>query len=132
MDELSIFLAQLLGLYFLIAGIIIMVRRKSLIPAVAEFGHNRALVLVVALVELMAGLAIALAHPIWTPDWRGLITLIGWWIMIESVIYLILPFYGMRKLIRKFNTPRWYITGGFVSVVLGTYLVAAGFGFILS
>ena len=55
MDELSIFLAQLLGLYFIFAGIIFMVRRKSLIPAVAEFGHNQALVLTLALVELVAG-----------------------------------------------------------------------------
>ena len=58
MDELSIFLAQLFGLYFIIAGLIIMVRRKSLMPAVTEFGHSRALVLIVALVELIAGLAI--------------------------------------------------------------------------
>lgn len=130
MDELSVFLAQLLGLYFLIAGIIIVVRRKSFVPMVAEFGHSRALVLVVALVELMAGLAIVLAHPIWAPDWRGLITLTGWWMIIESVILLVLPFYGMRKLIRKFNTPRWYITGGFVSVVLGMYLALAGFSLI--
>ena len=129
MDELSIFLAQLLGLYFLIAGVIIMVRRRSLIPAVAEFGHSRALVLVLALVELVAGLAIAIAHPVFSFDWRGLITLVGWWMMVESVIYLILPFASVRRLIRKFNTPRWYLAGGLISVVLGTYMAAAGFGF---
>jgi MFS family permease len=49
MDDLSIFLAQLLGLYFVIAGVIIVVRRKSLIPVVAEFGYNRSLILIVAL-----------------------------------------------------------------------------------
>ena len=129
MDSLSIFLAQLLGLYFLVAGLVIMVRRRSLIPAVAEFGHNQALVLIVALVELIAGLAIAIAHPILSPDWRGIITLIGWWMIIESVIYFVLPFSGMRKLIRMFNHSRWYISGGFVSVVLGLYLAGAGFGY---
>ena len=129
MDELSIFLAKLFGLYFLIAGIVIMVRRKSLIPAVTEFGHSRALVLIVALVELIAGLAITIAHPTLTPDWRGLITLLGWWMILESVIYLTLPFSGMRKLVRMFNHSRWYISGGFISVVLGGYLAGIGFGF---
>ena len=129
MDELSIFLAKLFGLYFIIAGVIIMVRRKSLIPAVTEFGHSRALVLIVALVELIAGLAITIAHPTLTPDWRGLITLLGWWMILESVIYLTLPFSGMRKLVRMFNHSRWYISGGFISVALGIYLAGAGFGF---
>ncbi len=127
--ELSIFLAQLLGVYFIIAGIIIIVRRKSLMPAVTEIGHNRALILIVALVELIAGLAIAIAHPVFTPDWRGAISLIGWWMIVESVIYLILPFSGMRRLVRYFNTSRWYISGGFTAIVLGGYLAGAGFGF---
>ena len=130
MEDLSIFLAQLLGVYFIIAGVVILIRRKSLIPAVAEFGHNRALVLVVALVELLAGLAIAIAHPIWEPDWRGVITFLGWWMIVESVIYLILPYSGARKLIRQFNTSRWYISGGIIAIALGGYLAGAGFGFL--
>lgn len=130
MDPLSLFLAKLIGLYFLIAGGIILVRRKSLIPTVAEFGQNRALVLILALVELCAGLAIALSHTILTLDWRGIITLLGWWMIIESVIYLILPFGGVRKIIRRFNTNIWYVTGGVCSIILGGYLAAAGFGLI--
>ncbi len=129
MDELSLFLAQLLGLYFIIAGFIIIARRKSLIPVVYEFGHNHALIMSLALVELAAGLAIALAHPIWAPDWRGLITLVGWIMILESVFYVALPFSGMRRLVRVFNRSHWYISGGFVSVVLGVYLAGFGFGF---
>ena len=129
MDDLSIFLAQLLGLYFVIAGVIIVVRRKSLIPVVAEFGYNRSLILIVALLELIAGLAIAIAHPIFVADWRGIITLIGWWMIIESVIYLTLPFSGMRRIVRQFNKSRWYISGGTISVVAGAYLAGVGFGY---
>lgn len=129
MDELSIFLAQLLGLYFIIAGFIIMFRRKSLIPVVYEFGHNPALIFIIALVELIAGLAITIAHPIFAPDWRGIITLIGWLMILESVMYMMLPFSGMRRFIRLFNRSQWYISGGFISVALGAYLAVVGFGF---
>lgn len=129
MDGLSFFLAQLLGLYFVIAGTVIMVRRKSLIPVIFEFGHNPALVLIIALVELIAGLAIAIAHPIWAGDWRGIVTLIGWLMILESIIYVTLPFSGMRRFIRLFNKSEWYISGGFVSVVVGAYLAGVGFGF---
>ena len=130
MDPLSIFFAQLFGLYFIIAGAIILFRRKSLIPAVAEFGQDRALVLVVALVELIAGLAIVISHSIWTPDWRGIISLVGWIMLAESVFYLSLPLSGMRRIVRMFNTNRWYISGGFISIVLGLYLAGVGFGYL--
>lgn len=129
MDPLSIFLAQLLGMYFIISGAIIIVRRKTLIPIMFEFAHDRALVLVIALVELIAGLAIAIAHPIWAPDWRGIITLIGWIMILESIIYVLLPFSGMRRLIRLFNKSQWYLSGGFIAVVIGVYLAGIGFGF---
>lgn len=130
MDPLSLFLAQLFGLYFAIAGGIILFRRKSLIPVAAEFGHDRALILIIALMQLISGLAIAIAHPIWAPDWRGIITAIGWWLIIESIIYLTLPYTGVRRMIRKFNTDQWYVTGGFLSIALGLYLAGVGFGYL--
>ncbi|PIR84217.1 hypothetical protein COU18_00500 [Candidatus Kaiserbacteria bacterium CG10_big_fil_rev_8_21_14_0_10_51_14] len=127
--ELSLFLGQLLGIYFIVAGVIVILRRKSLIPAVAEFGDNRALILVVALVEFIAGLAIAIAHPIFTLDWKGLITLVGWWMMVEGVLYLMLPHSRMRKFIRMVNKLRWYTLGGALSILIGVYLAGGGFGF---
>lgn len=128
--DLSIFLAQLFGLYFIIAGTVILFRRKSLIPVVVEFGHDRALILVIALMELIGGLAIAIAHPMWTTDWQGLITLIGWWMIAESVLYLTMPYTGIRRWIRMFNTNQWYVAGGFLSIALGFYLAGVGFGYL--
>ncbi|RJR12776.1 hypothetical protein C4585_03215 [Candidatus Parcubacteria bacterium] len=128
--DLSIFLAQLLGAYFVIAGGVVLFRRKSLIPVVAEFGHDRALILVIALMQLLGGLAIAISHSIWTPDWQGLITLIGWWMIVESVLYLTMPYTGIRRWIRMFNTNQWYVAGGFLSIAIGLYLAGIGFGYL--
>lgn len=128
--ELSIFLAQLLGAYFVVAGGIILFRRKSLIPVVAEVGHDRALILVIALMQLLGGLAIGISHPIWMPDWQGLITFIGWWMIVESVLYLTMPYTGVRRWIRMFNTNQWYVAGGFLSIAIGLYLAGVGFGYL--
>lgn len=127
--DLSIFLAKLFGLYFLIAGGIVMLRQKSFMPIVTEFFSSKALIMLMGAIELVAGLAIAIAHPTLTPDWRGVITLIGWTLVAEGIIYLSSPYVKLSKFLRSFNTPTWYTSGGLVAVVLGAYLAGKGFGF---
>ncbi len=126
--ELSIFLAKLFGLYFLIAGGIIMYRQKSFMPIMTEMLGSKSLLMVVALCQLIAGLALVIAHPIYTSDWQGLITLIGVWIMIEAVFYLAVPYTRVVRLVRQFNNTTWYTSGGLVAIVLGGYLTGKGFG----
>jgi len=126
--DLSIFLAKLFGLYFLIAGGIIMMRQKSFMPIFTEILGTRPLLLILGLAELLAGLAIVIAHPIFEANWEGIITLIGAWMAVEGLIYLAMPYTKIGKLMRQFNTPTWYTSGGLVAVVLGAYLAGKGFG----
>lgn len=122
-------LAQLLGLYFIIVGAIVMYRQKAIMPAIGQLAGNRALLVVVALVELMAGLAIILTYPELTPDVDGVIAVIGWMLVVEGVLYLAAPVRSVQRFIRRFNRPQWYQTGGALAIVLGIYLAGNGFGF---
>lgn len=126
---MEIFLAQLFGLYFIIVGAIVALRRRSFMPAIADLIQNRPLLLVVAVVELAAGLAVVLAFPAITANVAGIISLIGWMMLVEGVVYLALPARMMQKFVRRFNTPIWYVYGGAFSVVLGAYLAGTGFGY---
>lgn len=128
--ELEFSLSQLLGLYFIIVGGIVLYRRKSVMPAVAQLAMNRPLMLVVALAELLAGLAIVLTSSGVSASADGIVALVGWMLMVEGVIYLALPYKRVQKFIRAFNTPQWYGVGGVIAVLVGLYLAAAGFGFI--
>ncbi len=126
----SMFLAQLIGLYLLIVGVVVAVRRKSLMPAITELAQNKAIVVMFAFIELAAGLAILLVYPNITLDWMGIISLVGWMMVIEGILYISLPFKSMQKMIRSFNIPLWYVSGGIFSALLGGYLTAVGFGLI--
>lgn len=125
--ELSIFLAKVFGAYFLIIGIIFIWRRKSLVPFIEEFAGSRALLIVIAVLELFAGLALSIAHTVWTSDFRFVITLIGWWMIVEGILYLLMPMKRIKKMFKAFNKPGWYISGSLCSIVLGVYLLNAGF-----
>lgn len=126
--ELSIFLAQLFGLYFLIAGVIVMFRQKSFMHIMTDILGSHGLLMVVAFCQLFAGLALVLGHPIFTADWRGVITFIGLWIMVEAVFYLTMPYTRLVRLVKMFSTSTWFTSGGLLSILLGAYLTGKGFG----
>ncbi|MHB1087124.1 MAG: hypothetical protein ACYCZ0_05245 [Minisyncoccota bacterium] len=121
-------LAQLLGLYFIIVGVIVLYRRRSIMPALSQLVANRALLLVIALVEILAGLSVILTYPTIEPSVEGVIAVIGWVLAIEGVLYLAMPFRVVQRFVRKFNNETWYGTGGAVAVLLGGYLAGIGFG----
>lgn len=121
-------LAQLLGLYLIIVGVIVLYRRRSIMPAVSQMVANRALLMVFALVEILAGLAVVLTYPQISATADGVISLIGWVLTIEGIVYLALPVRTVQRFVRKFNTDTWYGTGGAIAILLGAYLAGNGFG----
>lgn len=125
-----LFLAQLFGVYFVIVGAVVMLRQKAVMPAIAEIMENRALLYLLALVELAAGLAVVLAYPEVSFDWMGVISLVGWMMTIEGILYLALPYRQVHKFVKSFNTQSWYVAGGVLSIVLGVYLAGVGFGLV--
>jgi hypothetical protein len=126
--DLSIFLAQLFGLYFLIAGVVVMFRQRSFMAAMMDLLGSRGLLTIVALCQLFAGLALVISHPIFTANWQGIITLIGIWIVVEALFYLTIPYTRLVRLVKMFGTSTWFTSGGLVSIGLGAYLTGKGFG----
>lgn len=126
----SLLLAKLFGLYFIIVGVAVTLRRKSIMPAVADLARNRALLLFIGAVELAAGLALIVSNPTITFNWMGIISVIGWMLAVEGLVYMAMPARRVQKFIRSFNKPEWYLAGGVLSVVAGAYLAGVGFGFI--
>ncbi len=126
--ELSIFLSQVIGVYLVIIGLICLLRRKTMIAAVADMASNRAVIYLVAILELLAGLGLVISHNVWVWDITVVITIVGWVMLIEAVAYLLLPYKVVAKIFRRLNTKSWYIAGGLLSVVVGAYLAGIGFG----
>ncbi len=90
-------------------------------------GCYRALTLVLGALELVAGLAIVVAYQEVSVTPVGLISLIGYMMVVEGIIYLALPTRRIQKMVRSFGNKQWYLASGIVAVLAGIYL--AGFGF---
>jgi hypothetical protein len=122
------FFSQLFGLYFIITGIVVLIRGKSMIPTVKELSKNLPLLLVLAAVYIAAGLAIILSYPVVSVSPEGIVSLIGYMLVIEGIIYLAGPSKFIQNFIKMFNK-RWiYIVGGIGTLAAGLYLAGTGFG----
>lgn len=125
---LEVFIAKLFGLYLIIAGVLVLTKKQSLMPAVMDIAKNRALTIVLGALDLAAGLAIVIAYPDVSMSPIGLISLIGYMMVIEGIIYLALPMKSIQKMVRSFGNRQWFMAGGIVAVLGGIYLAGFGFG----
>lgn len=121
------FLIQLLGLYLTIAGIIVLLTQRTLIPALRDLGKNRGVLIVLGALELIAGLALVLAYPTVGVSVEGLLSLLGYVLIIEGILYFAAPNRMVRKMFAMFNRPTWYLVGGMLSIIAGVYLTTLGF-----
>jgi hypothetical protein len=86
------------------------------------------LVYLFGLLDFAAGLAIVLVHNMWTVNWRVLITLIGWLLLIRGAARILITdtLIGYAKAL--IGNKRLYPVSGGVLVILG--LVLCYFGYV--
>jgi hypothetical protein len=89
--QTSIFIARLLGPVLLIAGIATLVNRKQLDAIVQELFRSPLLLLLLGIIDFTVGLAIVLTHNVWVADWRVIITLLGWALLVRGAVRMLVP-----------------------------------------
>ncbi len=126
--ELTILLSKVFGIYLLVGGLTYMTRQKYFMAVVHDFVGDRALRMVISAAEIIAGLFLVLNHNLWDSWPQRIVSAVGWLVVLEGALYLVLPESTVKKILKLFNTKGWYVGGGVVSVLLGLYLVNYGFG----
>lgn len=123
--ELSIFLAKLLGLYLLIVAAELLVRKHEIAGAVKDFASSKGLILFSGSISLLLGLAIVIAHPIYEATWQGLITFLGYLLVLRGVWRMTFPSRMQKKMVSCFE--HGYRGIFLIFLLLGVYLTYLGF-----
>ncbi|NGX43558.1 MAG: hypothetical protein K940chlam7_01856 [Chlamydiae bacterium] len=124
--ELSIFLAKFLGIYMLLFIGIRLLRRNQIHRAIEEIFGSRSALALSGLISLMLGLAIVIGHPIWEVNWRGLITLIGYFAIFKGFVRLGYPEHARKYVTRLLEGPGCTFMCTLL-FLLGAYLTYCGF-----
>ncbi len=124
--ELSLFLAKLFGIYLLIVGLLWAVRGAAISGVIEDFLANPGMLFLSGLIALWVGIAMAISHSVWEPNWRGLITLMGYLSIVKGVMRVGFPNVPRRAALKMVKGTNVYIWVG-LALALGGYLTWAGF-----
>lgn len=126
--ELSLFLAQLIGMELVVVAASMLFNRKN-IDLLFEAYKKPAALYITGIVEVFLGLALVLSHNVWAMDFRVILTLIGWILLARGVGRTFMP-NRIPAALEKFRSFQSYFTPLLIGIfILGTYLAYKGFGF---
>lgn len=119
--ELSIFVAKIIALLYLAAGVAALRGVVNFAKIVDDFDKSPALTFITGLFTLIVGMLMVQYHNIWEKDWTVVITIFGWAAVIKGVMFIAFPgslkaFKGMYK-----NTKAWGVLLLLVGVVFGYF-----------
>jgi hypothetical protein len=129
MSPRTLFLSRLIGLYCILVALSMITRRQATLESVTALLHDPSMIFIVGVITLAAGLAMVLAHNIWSGGARVVIvTLVGWMTLIKSLLFLFLPpEVEAGFFLRQLHYQELFYLYGAVSLVLGIYLTYGGF-----
>jgi hypothetical protein len=123
----SIFLAKLIGPFFLVVGLSLLVNQAAFRSIADEFIRSPALVFLTGLIILAVGLAIVLTHNVWVANWRVLITLLGWLSIVSGALRLLAPRRALDLGRALYAKPNVLIVSAAIWLVVGAILCFYGY-----
>lgn len=125
--ETTILLTKLIGLYILILGLAIVLRRKMVIEIVHEIFQNKSLAYIVGIMLVIVGLLVVLNHNIWQGTVETIITVIGWLVLAKGLVYLFIPMKSFKGMMKMLKNAGLYYLFALAYLAFGAWLAYVGF-----
>lgn len=122
MDFSTIAIAQVLGIFFVIAGISIVANGKATAAAVEESVQNKGMLFMWGIFALLIGAVIVVFNNVWTSGLTLIVTILGWLALIKGTFILLLPG-AAASLYKKYGKSGLLVVAGVVMVALGLVLL---------
>jgi hypothetical protein len=126
MPQCSIFLAQAIGLFFLLISLSMLCRQAWGKKVMLDIIQSPAATAITGVIFLALGLLVVLTHNVWEADWHAVITLFGWYMLVQGVVRLFYPEAFARVKKTMLEDGKW-IALNWVLLVGSIYLVWVGF-----
>jgi hypothetical protein len=118
------YLARLIGLFGIVVALAMITYKQETIEIITSLLSSAMAVFAVGLIGVAAGLAVVLAHNVWSGGALPVVvTLVGWWSLIKGLACLFLPQQLMSGIGPHYD--RLFYVSPVISLLLGVYLVSA-------
>jgi len=129
MSPRTVFLSRLIGLYCILVAISMTVRKQFIVETITALLENAPLLFLLGILTLVAGLAMILAHNVWSGGLSTVVvTIVGWITLLKGLLFLFLPQeVEVDLLLRKLHYEQYFYAFMAISLVMGIYLTYDGF-----
>jgi hypothetical protein len=125
--QLSTFLARLIGPIAVAMGLGLLANDAAYDSLAFEFLRSNALIFLAGMLSMAAGLAIVLNHNVWARDWRVIITVLGWLLVIGGAFRIVVPQLVSRIGFVMMDWPGMGPISGVLVLALGVVLCIFGY-----
>jgi hypothetical protein len=128
MSRHTLYLARLIGLFALLLVAGLLAHPGASIAAVSRTIGNPSMVLLYAMVSLGGGLAIVLAHNVWSGGALPVVvTVVGWLMLAKGLLLLVLTPNALTRMFELLQYGEYFYLSLVPALVAGLYLTWAGF-----
>jgi len=128
MSPHTIFLGRLIGLFALIISIAEAMHKTAMVETAAELANAPPLLFLAGMFALLAGLAMVLAHNIWTGGIMPVVvTIVGWVMLMRGIVLVFISPGGAAGIFEALHFAEFYYFYVAIPPLLGLYLTFAGF-----
>jgi drug/metabolite transporter (DMT)-like permease len=123
--NITIVLAQVLGISFLVMGISMLVNKKTVLAALQEITREPGVLWLWGIIALLIGAVFVALNNVWTGGLPLFVTVMGWLALLKGVFILFFPRTAVA-MYRKLEKESWLMAGGLVVLVIGLILLYQG------
>ncbi len=122
--EISLIAAKILGIYFVISGLFLMFKGKTLPALLKDLFDHPAITYVIGIVLVFLSTIFLIQADVWDGTWRSIVTILMWLILFKGLAWIFIPEKLHKLVTKKFlDTVNLY---GLVMVVVGLFLFSIG------
>jgi hypothetical protein len=123
----AVFIARLVGPTCVAISLGIMLNGPFYTALIAEAVRSPTLIYFSGLMALIPGLAMLNVYRAWTGDWRVIVTVLGWLMLIGGIIRIVLPATTAALATDIYSKPAALLIAAGIVLVVGAFLSFQGY-----
>lgn len=123
------FLAQAIGILFIVVGLSLAFERKMVMDIFKELFKHRVLTYIWGMITLIISVIMILQHNIWSGTTELAVTILGWYLFLEALVYVFLPQKHLSIFLKWLRKKTVYYSLAAVFLLIGAYFFSYGFIF---
>ena len=125
--DVSKFLSKVMGIYLVIISAGMLIQMDHFVNAIVTLMHEPSLTLVTGFLTLILGITLVVCHNHWEWNWRLLITIFAWLILLKGFSLIFYPQLLIDVTIPLVKNQHIYYTFTSIYLALGLLLCYLGF-----